>query len=155
MTGKDALNTTQQALYLLGNQYQGQDAERLLLAIGLQESGFMYRKQIDGPARGFWQFEKGGGVKGVLNHPSTKQLAREVTQYCGISVNEESVYSALAENDILAAAFARLLLWTDPQPLPTTEQEAWECYLRTWRPGKPRPEHWPENWKKSLEIIHI
>lgn len=155
MTGKDALNTIQQALYLLGNQYQGQDAERLLLAIGLQESGFMYRKQISGPARGFWQFEKAGGIKGVLNHPATKQLAREVVRYCGIPVNEESVYSVLAENDILAAAFARLLLWTDPQPLPTTEQEAWECYLRTWRPGKPRPEHWPENWKKSLEIIHI
>ena len=32
-------------------------ARVMLLAIGLQESRFEHRRQIGGPARGFWQFE--------------------------------------------------------------------------------------------------
>lgn len=37
----------------------------------------------------------------------------------------------------LAAGLARLLLYTDPARLPELgkESEAWDLYLRTWRPG--------------------
>lgn len=39
-------------------------ARMMLLAIGLQESRFEHRRQLgNGPARGFWQFESGGGVR--------------------------------------------------------------------------------------------
>ena len=56
-----------------------QRAARFLLAIALQESGLRYRRQVvaggaeNGPASSFWQFEKGGGCKGVLAHRSTAQ----------------------------------------------------------------------------------
>ena len=40
------------------------EAVTMMLAIGYQESRFEHRRQIRGPARGFWQFEHGGGVVG-------------------------------------------------------------------------------------------
>ena len=141
----------------------------MLLAIGLQESRFVHRRQIGGPARGFWQFEQGGGVRGVLAHPASAALARQVCQVRGVPPTAPSVYSRLELDDVLAAAFARLLLWTDPARLPRTgdADAAWALYLRTWRPGKPiarpgtrcmprrrkRPRSWNmlESWvKRSL-----
>src|SRR3546814_4167946 len=55
------------ALKLLPKQMDSREARVLLLAIGLQESGFEHRWQVidrrrpnrKGPARGFWQFELG------------------------------------------------------------------------------------------------
>lgn len=58
-----------------------------------------------------------------------------------------SVWRAIEGHDRLATAFARLLLWTDPHPIPTEERAAWDCYLRLWRPGKPRPAEWPALWR--------
>jgi hypothetical protein len=57
-----------------------------------------------------------------------------------------TIYSELERDDVLAAGFARLLLFSDPRPLPDVSQqyEAWDLYLRTWRPGKPHPHTWPE-----------
>lgn len=48
------------------------EAKVMLLAIGLQESRFEHRRQIKGPARGFWQFEAGGGTAGVLRQRSPR-----------------------------------------------------------------------------------
>ena len=58
------------ALALLPAAMNTPQARCMLLAIGLQESRFVHRRQIGGPARGFWQFERGtrtsrGGVWGV------------------------------------------------------------------------------------------
>lgn len=141
------------ALALLGPRYQGKDAERMLIAIALQESGLTHRVQVGGPARGFWQFEQGGGVNGVLNHPSTAAAAKTLCATLCYPATREAVYSALADNDILAASFARLLLWSDPKPLPVTEAEGWACYQRNWRPGRPHPDRWPANWAKANEVI--
>ena len=57
------------ALALLPAAMNTPQARCMLLAIGLQESRFVHRRQIGGPARGFWQFERGtrtsrGGVWG-------------------------------------------------------------------------------------------
>ena len=55
------------------------------------------------------------------------------------------VHAKLAFNDVLAAGFARLLLWADSHPIPrvdATHEEAWQCYVRIWRPGKPRRDRW-------------
>ncbi|MCY1303002.1 hypothetical protein D9M70_526890 [compost metagenome] len=48
-----------------------------------------------------------------------------------------AIWRALEHDDVLAAGFARLLLWSDPKPLPLAgdEQGAFDLYLRTWRPG--------------------
>ena len=116
-----------------------------MLAIGLQESRFEHRWQIvdpqqpgkKGPARGFWQFEKGGGVKGVLRHTASRVMAEAVCAERGVAPEDAAVWEKLDDDDILAAAFARLLLWTDPKtlPAPGEEEGAWQLYLRAWRPG--------------------
>lgn len=110
----------------------------MLLTIGLQESEFKHRRQMgNGPARGFWQFEKMGGVAGVLQHRTTATLAMEICRARGVAVTAGDVHAALEHDDVLAAAFARLLLWTDPKALPSLNdaEGAWQLYLRTWRPG--------------------
>src|SRR5690606_35531315 len=56
------------AYALLPSRMDSDRATVMLLAIGLQESRFEHRRQIKGPARGFWQFERGGGVRGVMTH---------------------------------------------------------------------------------------
>ena len=56
----------------------------------------------------------------------------------------DAIYAALEYDDVLAAGVARLLLWTDPKALPPVGDvdAAWALYLRTWRPGKPKPDSW-------------
>lgn len=114
----------------------------MLLAIGQQESLFQHRVQVRGPARGFWQFEQGtpatrGGVTGVFLHQSTAGYARAVAMIRGVSPTPAAVYQAIATDYMLAAAIARLLLWTDPYPLPGVHDAAaaFDLYVRTWRPG--------------------
>ena len=126
-------------------------AYRMMTAISGQEAAFKHRRQINGPARGLWQFERGGGVRGVLRHPSTARYAKASCEVRLIEPKEWDVWEALAEHDDLAAIFARLLLWSDPKKLPTTQDDAWECYLRNWRPGKPHPDRWPKNWSEATD----
>lgn len=126
------------ALAALPARMRSREAVVMLLAIGLQESLFKYRRQMaDGPARGLWQFEKMGGVAGVLQHRTTTTLAAEICRARGVAAAAGDVHAALEHDDVLAAAFARLLLWTDPKALPGLNDVdgAWQLYLRTWRPG--------------------
>lgn len=135
-----------------------------LWAIGRQESRMIHRRQLPlragmphGPARGLWQFEKGGGVKGVMTHEASQGMARECCDHWGVLPTITAAYNALEHNDALAFAFARLLLWTDPKPLPVpivaNADKAWAYYLRTWRPGKPHRATWDPFWREGLEII--
>lgn len=139
------------------------EARVMLLAIGLQESEFLHRYQeLDtpgkkGPARGFWQFEAGGGVRGVMEHPASTALARAAVQRASLPWDRLRIWAALETNDELAATFARLLLWTDAGKLPALSQpdEAWQLYARTWRPGKPHPEKWPANHRKAVGYVML
>jgi len=126
-----------------------------MLVIGLQESRFQRRHQIGGPAHGYWQFEKGGGVRGVLRHHSSREHAQAVCRARNVIATEGAVYAALEHDDVLAAAFARLLLWTDPKVLPALgdEQAAWDLYLRTWRPGKPHRHTWDALYARALGAV--
>lgn len=94
-------------------------------------------KFAKGPARGIFQFEQGGGVKGVLNHPSTATHAKAVCAARGVEPTQDKVWHALEKDQVLAAAFARLLMWTDPGAVPAVGQikDAFNLYLRLWRPG--------------------
>lgn len=141
------------ALDLLGARFRGAPAERMLIAIALQESGLRHRVQVGGPARGLWQFESGGGVKGVLSHSATRAHANRICASLLYHPDQDVVYDALADNDILAACFARLLLFSDPYAIPETEHDAWQCYARTWRPGKPHPDRWGENWRIAKGLV--
>ena len=114
----------------------------MLLTIGRQESLFQHMVQVRGPARGFWQFERGtpasrGGVTGVFLHRASAGYARAAAVVRGVEPTPDAVYRAIATDHILAAAIARLLLWTDPYPLPSVSDidGSFSLYLRTWRPG--------------------
>lgn len=139
------------ALGLLPVKMDSDAARVMLLAIGLQESRMEFRCQktsdpyVKGPARGFWQFERGGGVIGVLSHLATKELAAQVCKARGVPHDSSLVHARLEFDDVLAAAFARLLLWTDAKPLPAVDADhetAWRQYVRQWRPGRPHRETW-------------
>lgn len=139
-----------------------------MLAIGFQESEFKHRFQVlndptkKGPARGFWQFEEGGGVKGVMTHEASKEWARAVCGLRNVPFERNAVWLKLETDDVLAAAFARLLLFTDPRPLPVLPDainphfaelsDSWKYYARNWRPGKPHPEKWAANYAKALDV---
>ena len=140
------------AYKLLPSRMDSPQATVMLLAIGLQESRFEHRRQIGGPARGFWQFERGGGVRGVLNHPASKAHALAVCADRGVEPTAAKVYERLEHDDVLAAAFARLLLWTDRPPLPPIGHgpAAWSLYTRTWRPGKPHRKTWDALYDKAV-----
>ena len=58
----------------------------------------------------------------------------------------------------VAAGFARLLLWTDPRPLPAIGdvKAAWQYYLRNWRPGKPHEKTWAPLYAEAMEeVSHV
>ncbi len=147
-------------LRLLPAKMDSPEARILLVAIGLQESRFQHRFQLgfepeDAPARSFWQFERGGGVRGVLQHHTTHKVAHRVCDVLRIPADEDACYDAIAFNDALAAAFARLLLWTVPKPIPIVGKisEAWDYYVEGWRPGKPHRESWADLYRQAISIV--
>lgn len=141
------------ALSLLPAQMDSPEARVMLLAIGLQESRFMHRFQVvagkpgaKGPARGFWQFER-GGVGGVVRHKASQFWLSHVCAKRGVPFDAAAIWNAIETDDVLAAGVARLLLFTDPRRLPavTDVEGAWNLYaIRTWRPGKPHRHTWDE-----------
>lgn len=145
------------AMKLLPAKLDSFESRVMLVAIGLQESRFEHRRQLVGPerkpigpARGYWQFESGGGVQGVLTHPATKPLITPVLETLRYAPGD--CYYAIEHNDTLACVFARLLLWSHPRPIPEREGEAWGYYLDTWRPGKPHPETWPAFYDMAWKL---
>lgn len=143
------------ALRLLPPAMTSIEAEAILLAIALQESRLVYRKQILGPARGYLQFERNGGVMGVLSHPKTYRHAAALCAALDVQANASAVYEALIYQDVLAAGFGRLLLWTVPGRLPTRDEadRAWSQYIAGWRPGKPHPQTWNECWARAWAAV--
>lgn len=144
----DAINHSviDPAFSLLPPKMRSLEARLLLNAITLQEADGVYRVQHGGgPARGLWQFEENGGVQGVLNHPNSRDWARAACHSLHVPATKRAVWESLAQNDVLAGVFARLLLWTDFNPLPAVDdmKGAWTYYLRLWRPGKPHLRKWP------------
>ncbi|PJM89057.1 hypothetical protein [Achromobacter ruhlandii] len=148
------------AVALLPVRMDTSAARVMLLAIGLQESRFEHRRQIGGPARGFWQFEKGsrasrGGVWGVCLHPACKGYLAALCKARSVACYPDAIYAALEYDDVLAAGVARLLLWTDPKALPPVgdADAGWALYLRTWRPGKPKPDSWPVLYRQAVSQV--
>lgn len=131
------------ALALLPDNMDSPRARVMLLAICGQEADFRHRWQVlstpgaKGPARGLWQFERGGGVVGVLTHAASRDHARRIARHRIGTTSADAVWQALEHDNVLAGVFARLLLWTDPQSLPAVGEidGAWTLYLRCWRPG--------------------
>lgn len=135
---KTPMESLNAALDLLPERMRSAQAVVTLLAIQLQEAPNQEQRQVGGPAVGIWQFEEGGGIAGVLRHSASRPYALSVCNALGVEPTKSAVYAALqSTDDVLDAAFARLLLWTDAAPLPAIGDVtgAWKLYLRTWRPG--------------------
>jgi hypothetical protein len=132
-------------------------ARVLLLAIAGQESGWSERIQAgNGPAHGFWQFER-GGVTDVLTTATTYKMAMAACAAAQTPANPRKVWQLMATvaGDHLAVALARLLLWSDPAPLPAvgSEQMSWNYYANNWRPGKPRPNDWLGIYRTAVDTV--
>lgn len=144
---------------LLPGKFRSQQATVMGLAIGGQESNWQHRAQVGGPAKGFHQFERGGGVAGVITHPASRRYAAAVFAIIRRSDTDlattAQVHAAMAENDLLDWAMARLLLFTDPAPLPVLGdvETAWDYYNRNWKPGKPHRSTWNAHYNAALEAI--
>lgn len=153
------------ALAMLPDNMDTPEARVMLAAIGLQESRFVHRRQLvgnpprpTGPAKSFWQGEKGGGmVSGLLSfhNARVRNMAIDLCEARGVKPNTEDVWDAIEHDDVLAAGLARLLLWTDSRPLPAVGDVmgAWEYYLRVWRPGRPHIETWPALYDQAVEAV--
>lgn len=155
----------------------GKDATAYLYAYTLQEDPQQRRRQViskggrlvaEGPAAGLWQFERGGGCVGVLTHRASRAHAERLCAARKIDPTPSALWAALPGDDVLAAACARLLLWTDPEKLAPykgacAESIAWETYLRVWRPGafhngnaKARADlraKWSKNWADAVYAV--
>lgn len=135
------------------------EARTLLLAIAMQESGPLLAARYQnapsataGPARGFWQFEK-IGVQGVLQHPKAGAVVNDVCGRLEVVSSTDAVWRTIEGHDRLACIVARMLLWSDPKPLPTSQEDAWQYYIRNWRPGKPHQNTWANNWRIATETV--
>lgn len=157
MHPRDALDSIILPTYrdVLPGRFASDAANVMLLAIGLQESRLEFRRQFKGPARGLWQFERGGGVQGVLQHNATRRYAMAVCVLRDVPYVAADVYEKLEHDDLLACAFARLLLFSDPRPLPPIgdADEAWGYYVRNWRPGKPHPITWAAFYRQAVDAV--
>lgn len=164
MIPKDAVEAIDDALQLLPSKMDSARARVMLLAIGLQESRLVHRRQLvgnpprpTGPAKGLWQFEQGGGCRGVVTHGAVKGLARELCATRGAAFTSAGIWNAIEHDDVMAAGCARLLLYTDAEALPELGDEAgaWELYARVWRPGKPHPATWPRHYADALDFVNL
>ena len=100
-------NIIEPALLLLPERMRTDQAKVMLLAIGLQESRFVHRRQIGGPARGFWQFEDGrlSGLAGLITYNvvlsgQKKAIQGELTLCQGV---REQVQKSLEKQKELCA----------------------------------------------------
>lgn len=143
-------------LAFLPERFNSPEARAMLLAIGLQESGFRFRRQMgDGPARGYWQFEQSGGVAGVMRHPQTSGYALDVARRLDYPFVANVLWAGLEHNDVLAVVFARLNLFWLPSALPGRDEceRAWRQYLSAWRPGQPHAETWASYFSRAWDCV--
>ena len=145
---------------LLPPRMDSPEAKAMLIAIAMQESRWDERRQIGGPARGFFQFELGtpatrGGVTGVLLHKSAGPLIKHVLDRLDYDHTPNTSFTAIEHNDVLAFAYARCLLWTLPRLLPLRDEadEGWEQYIEAWRPGKPHRATWSKFFNDAWKLI--
>jgi hypothetical protein len=161
MITPEIVRAVREALALLPPAMDTIEAHVEMYAIGLQESRFEHRRQLvgnpprpTGPAKGFWQFERGGGCRGVVEHDASRYWMSSVCKARGVAFSATAIWNALEKDDVLAAAAARLLLFTDPKKLPEVGKadEAWNCYKRTWRPGKPHRQTWDALYANAVLV---
>ena len=163
---QEAKKAFEKACEILGSKFATQAALVMVLAVGYQETKYLSRRQLvseggklvaAGPAASWWQFEKGGGIAGVLKHHASAALALKLCEARNCAPTTEAVWVQMQYDDVLGAGFARLLLLTDPRALPAigNSEPAWQCYIRNWRPGKPHPQTWATSYLNALKAAGV
>jgi len=144
------------ALSLLPVRMSSREAQAMMLSIAFQETKLEARHQIRGSAHGYLQFDV-TGVHSVLTHKASHSYASELLRVLDYDPEShaDEVWTALEHNDVLCCGLGRLLLWTLPDPMPARNAPAigYSIYLKSWRPGKPRPDDWPENFESAWELV--
>lgn len=143
------------ALSLLPGRMTSVPAVAMMMSIIGQESAFAARVQGgNGPAHGFGQFERAGGVTEVLTSPVTRPILLPILELLVVKPTAVDCWNAIVYNDVLALVFIRLLLWKYPGALPLEHEveKGWQQYVSAWRPGKPRPNDWPDNFIEGWRL---
>jgi hypothetical protein len=139
-----------------GVQQNRAQARTFLLAVAIQETDLTERAQRIGsggvgPARGWWQFEM-PTIGLMLGHKAASPRLSSLCEAAWVRCAAPDIWRCLEGHDFLALGVARLLLLTDPQPVPLTAAEGWDCYARRlWRPGKPHPAKWGHAWEAATQ----
>jgi len=139
---------------LLPPRLDSPEAKAMMIAIAMQESRWDERRQIGGPARGFFQFEL-AGVRGVLNHKTSQPIICSVLDRLDYDYQPMTSFEAITHNDVLAFSYARCLLWTLPDPLPLRGEagEGYRQYIESWRPGRPHRASWNKFFNDAWAIV--
>ena len=154
------------ALGLLDSKLDTPAARAMLIAIALQETGLKARRQIleagkpwwasrPGAANGLFQFERDGGVRGVLRHPGASAIVLPVLAELLYPPDPYVVHEAIIHNDVLACVLARALLYSVPHTLVGRDEPGygWEQYLSAWKPGKPHKETWTAHYRTAWAVV--
>lgn len=121
-----------------------------LLATAGQESGFTARVQIPGgAARSVYQMEENGALAAIYDNADALKMLQGVCSELAISADVATVFEAIAYNDVLATAAARIRYWISPIGIPVVgdKADALTFYCKTWAPawylrGQPEPNRW-------------
>ena len=155
------------ALAFLPVGMDSRDARCMLLAISKQESDLQHVRQLNGPARSLLQFER-MGVLGVTMNPKVDDLAASCCREAKIACAASIIMKRIEVDHLLAFRLGRLNLWTDRHSLPKadlhSEEQAWQCYLRVWRPGAAKEPgsarfndaraRWHNSWRIAVEAVN-
>ena len=145
-------STALSAIYGVSNT---KAARVFLMAVAGHETNWSARRQVPGgEARGYWQFEKNGGVAAVVLDPLTSSILEPFCKSRDIPFDVATIYEAIAWHDTLAYVVARLFTWMDPRPIPVVGDSAgsYQYYLDIWRPGAKLPGSWPALYQQALAV---
>lgn len=130
-------------------------AEELLLGIAAAESEFRHKRQIGGPALGYFQIEPATHHDVLDNFVSFRPPLKGALDALLIGAVGRDMQ--IATNDVYAAAVARLVLWRAPERLPNQGDVA--GYARYWKKhyntaeGRGTEEHFVRCWDVLVRPI--
>lgn len=132
----------------------------LLVAIAIQESKLKYRKQMPtGPARSFWQIEHPAALDCIRRCRPVEEFWMDKLGFspADFASSRSSGAVAMQYSDLGACAVAAGILQLQPGRLPRVSNMhvdvAWFYYLKSWRPGKPRPDSWAKAYSEAMRVI--